>query len=214
MHPHAAHEDKRRRERALSVTVLAGLLLPAALWVGNHELVQRTSSAAPLSASVAPAPLAGNQKQRDARERAEPRALAIPALALEASVLPVGLNADGTVEVPTRVADVGWYRFGALPGERGSTVMLGHRSSWTGPGIFREIGTLRRDDEIEVALRDGTTLTYRVTSVATYPQASFPTELVYGPTETPTLRLVTCSGSYLPRANRFTHNTVVSAELL
>ncbi len=203
MHPHTAHEDKRRRERVTSVMLLAGVFLPLASVLGNSSL---------LGGGAAPAVTTPALVQPTPVVNASPSHITIPSLNLSAPIIPVGLNEDGTVEVPERVAEVGWYELGARPGERGSAVLLGHRSSWTGPGVFRAIRALEEGEELTVAFTDGTMHVFSVVSVAEYPQDAFPTALVYGDTDESLLRLVTCSGSYLPLANRFTHNTIVTAQ--
>ncbi len=57
--------------------------------------------------------------------------ICIPALHVDAAMIPLGLNPDRTVEVPplSRVADAGWYRYSAQPGDAGPTVILGHVDS-------------------------------------------------------------------------------------
>ncbi|MBA3739359.1 MAG: class F sortase [Actinobacteria bacterium] len=48
-----------------------------------------------------------------------------------------------------------------------------------------------------------------VTRVRRYPKKRFPTQLVYGNTEDPALRLITCEGSFDSTTGHFMDNVVV-----
>ena len=147
--------------------------------------------------------------------RSEPVRLVIPKINLDTTfVPPLGLNADQTVSVPNSYEEVGWYTYGATPGEIGSAVILGHVDSVTGPAVFYSLGQLEVGDEIAVTRVDGTTATFAVTELRRYPQESFPTERVYGKTDDAQIRLVTCTGIYNRGENRYTHNLVVYGKLV
>ncbi|MFE0427441.1 class F sortase, partial [Streptomyces sp. NPDC058953] len=52
----------------------------------------------------------------------------IPAIGVDAPLIDVGLDTDGWIEAPPADApDVaGWYQNGIAPGERGTSVLVGH----------------------------------------------------------------------------------------
>jgi DNA-binding transcriptional MerR regulator len=54
-----------------------------------------------------------------------PVSIEIPAVGVDATVVPVGLLADRTMEVPA-VDQAGWYEPGSRPGEAGPAVIVGH----------------------------------------------------------------------------------------
>ncbi|MDP9794772.1 sortase (surface protein transpeptidase) [Catenuloplanes nepalensis] len=173
-----------------------------------------TSSAGP---SI-PAPPASRRLGGDPRwtvlPRSVPEAVEIPSIGVRSALIPLGLRPDGTVEVPplTGSAPPGWYRHSVTPGEAGPAVLLGHvDSAQTGKGVFYRLTDLDRGAEIRVTRRDGTTAVFTVTSMQRYAKSAFPTEHVYGPTDAPTLRLVTCGGVYDPVAQTFVDNIVVYA---
>ena len=146
--------------------------------------------------------------------RSAPVLLSIPKLDLETTFeTPLGLNDDQTIEVPETYTKVGWYMHGATPGEVGPAVVLGHVDSYQGPAIFYDLGDLEEGDEVAITREDGTTAVFVITGSERFSQDAFPTELVYGPTDTATLRLVTCSGTYDRGTQRYTHNLVVFGEL-
>jgi hypothetical protein len=54
---------------------------------------------------------------------------------------------------------------------------------------------------------------FRVTRVATVAKTRFPTDLVYAPSLDPSLRLVTCGGSFDPVKRHYRSNVIVFASL-
>lgn len=146
--------------------------------------------------------------------RSAPVYLRIPRINLEAEFeAPLGLNDDRTIEVPDTYTKVGWYEFGATPGEVGTASVLGHVDSYAGPAVFWPLRHLVEGDIIEVDRADGTTAVFEVTDAKMYNQDDFPTEEVYAHTEYPSLRLITCTGTYDRGSQRYSHNLVIYATL-
>ena len=146
--------------------------------------------------------------------RSAPSRLRIPKLSLDTTFeTPLRLNEDKSIQVPKSYDKVGWYEYGATPGEVGPAVILGHVDSYQGAAVFYHLGQLKKGDEIAVDREDGTTATFVVEYMGRYPQDSFPTDLVYGKTTKPTLRLITCSGIFNKGIQKYSHNLVVYAIL-
>jgi hypothetical protein len=146
--------------------------------------------------------------------RSAPSHIRIPKIALDTTfVPPLGLNPDKTVSVPENYTEVGWYSGGATPGEIGPSVILGHVDSFEGPAVFYNIGKLEEGDEVEIEREDGSKAIFEVINVERYSQDAFPTEKVYGPIDFAGLRLITCSGTFNKREQKYSHNTVVYAKL-
>jgi hypothetical protein len=143
---------------------------------------------------------------------AEPVRLRIPALHVDSAVQRLGLQADGTVAVPKRTDVAGWYERGPRPGQPGPAVILGHVDSHTGPGIFINLGTVRPGTLVRVDLADGSTVMFRVTRIERVAKTRFPTDLVYAPTLDPTLRLVTCGGSFDHSRGSYRDNVIAFAD--
>lgn len=141
--------------------------------------------------------------------RPRPHTVRIPAIGLVAPVGQLGLNRDGTVQVPSDPARTGWYRLGPRPGSRGSSVILGHVDSVDGPAVFAGLSTLRPGDHVTVELGDRSTVHFRVRSVRTYPNERFPDHRVYGRPGWPKLNLVTCGGGYDTTRGGYQGNVVV-----
>ncbi|SCL18424.1 Sortase family protein [Micromonospora nigra] len=149
--------------------------------------------------------------------RSAPTTVTIARIGVHAQVMSLGTNPDGTVEVPPleQAHLAGWYSPGASPGEAGNAVIVGHvDSAATGPAVFFSLGALRRGDTVGVTREDGRQLTFQVDDVRSYPKAAFPTELVYGPSDRPGLRVVTCGGVFDEATRDYPDNVVVFASLV
>ncbi|MFF7458338.1 class F sortase [Kitasatospora sp. NPDC008115] len=143
-----------------------------------------------------------------------PTRLLVPAAGVDAPVTGLGLNADGTVEVPAadRADEAGWYRNGPTPGETGPAVLIGHYDTARGPAVFRGLPKLRPGDLIQVRREDGGTVDFRVRELVQAAKDAFPTDTVYGDTAAPELRLITCGGR-IGADGHWTDNIIVLADL-
>ncbi len=149
-----------------------------------------------------------------ATARSTPVELNIPALSIAVSLSTLGLNADGTVRVPTDVQQPGWYGLGPSPGQIGSAVILGHVDSQEGPAVFFDLRSLTFGDIVDVTLADGVTAQFEVTSAATYLKTDFPDQLVYASHGYSALQLVTCGGDFDTQTGHYLSNTVVYTSLV
>jgi sortase (surface protein transpeptidase) len=146
----------------------------------------------------------------------EPLSVDIPALGLGSELLHLGLREDGTLDVPP--GDPGspasWYDQSPTPGEPGPAILLGHVNATDGgPGVFAGLRDLVPGDTVEVARADGSTAVFAVERAEQYSKDTFDTRAVYGNTEGPELRLITCDG-YNVFTGEFDDNYVVFATLV
>ncbi len=192
----------------------------------------RTEDARPPDAVTSPAPLfrpsplaegeddggraarrapSGTGGARSAGAGNDPVEVRLPSIGVRSLLVPLGLAADGTMEVPSDFGRAGWLTTAPVPGARGPAVIAGHVDSTTGPAVFFRLGELADGDPVEVRQRDGDVVRFTVRSRATFAKNRFPTEQVYGPTAGPVLRLITCDGDIDPRTGHYTDNLVVFA---
>jgi Sortase domain len=139
-----------------------------------------------------------------------PVSIAIPAVGVDARVVPVGLRADRTMEVPG-VDLAGWYEPGPRPGAAGPAVIVGHVDSRDGPAVFFRLGELRRGDRIVVGQQGGGRRGFVVDRVERRPKEALPTERIWNRTSEPVLRLITCGGSFDRSTGHYRDNIVVFA---
>jgi sortase (surface protein transpeptidase) len=140
-----------------------------------------------------------------------PATLTVPAMELAEPLIPLGIQADGTMEVPEDYGDVGWFTGGGTPGGFGPTVIAGHVDSRSGPAVFFRLGDMVVGDRFTIAGEDGTNFEYEVYRIEDHAKAEFPTVDVFGATTTDEVRLITCGGEYNEATGRYVDNLVVFA---
>ncbi|WP_326590921.1 class F sortase [Streptomyces sp. NBC_01294] len=143
-----------------------------------------------------------------------PGRIRIPSIRVDAPLTGLGLARDGSLEVPPpdRPDLAGWYREGVTPGATGTAVIAGHVDDSAGPGVFYDLGALRRGAAIEIPRADGRTAVFTVHAVEVYDAKAFPDTRVYGPSTQAELRVITCGGGFSPRTG-YRGNVVVFAHL-
>jgi sortase (surface protein transpeptidase) len=166
----------------------------------GHPPVAESSDVALVA--VEPAPPPGPRPER----------IDIPAIQVSADLEELHRRFDGELSTPTEWADAGWYAEGIVPGQRGPAVIVGHVDSVAdGPAVFYRLPLLRVGDEVVVGSTDGGSQRFVVDGTQTFAKSDFPTQLVYGPTARPELRLITCTGDFDSAAHSYTDNLVVTA---
>ncbi|UIX34979.1 class F sortase [Streptomyces sp. GQFP] len=131
-------------------------------------------------------------------ERAVPAEVAVSSLGIASSLMELGLNTDGTVEVPPaeKGMTAGWYTGGVVPGEVGAAVIIGHNDTRFGKAVFHDLKKITKGADITVTDASGDAAHFTVTDTESVGKNAFPTEKVYGPTQDRALRLITCDGDF------------------
>ena len=178
-------------------------------------------STSPSASGPAPGPSPTATGEPDVRDRiselvlpeSDPVAVSIPKIGVRSSLVRLGLDAEGAMEVPQDPALAGWFTRGAAPGALGPSVIAGH-VTWDGaPSVFHRLGSLRSGDEVTVRREDGRTAVFRVSRVSQFSKSQFPSRAVYGAIDHAGLRLITCGGTYDAARHRYLDNVVVFARL-
>jgi hypothetical protein len=149
--------------------------------------------------------------------RSLPVSVDIPAIGVHSQLLSLGVNADGTVQVPpltTSADEAAWLKYSATPGQIGASVIEGHVDSYRGPAVFFRLGALHPGDTIDVTLADGDTGIFRVTGVREYLKDKFPATIIYSDANYAALRLITCGGAFDYTTGHYLSSTVVFASLI
>jgi sortase (surface protein transpeptidase) len=191
------------------------LVLLALALTACGEAPSRPEAAMPAPVpSARAAPASPTSTAALARAPSPPVHISIPAIGVSAAVVRLGLNRDGTLQVPGDFDVTGWFTGGPAPGETGPAVIAGHIDSRRGPAVFYRLRELRPGQEITVARADGSSVRFAVDGVARYPKDAFPTEAVFGPSPDPLLRLITCGGVFDRSRRSYRDNVVVTARLV
>ena len=145
----------------------------------------------------------------------KPSRLIIPNIGVNAAVESVGVNKNGNMKVPSTYHTVAWYNKGAVPGLLGASVIVGHLDNGLGlAAVFSRLKELTRGNEIYIQDVSGNTHVFSVTHIAHYPYNDAPLKEIFIGTGTTTeLRLITCSGDWVPRERNYTERLVVYAVL-
>jgi hypothetical protein len=138
--------------------------------------------------------------------------IVIPRIGVDAPVIDLNLNSDGSLEVPSDYRVAGWYAGGPEPGDVGPSVIVGHVDSKSGPGVFYRLRDLQPGDVIQV-WRAGKKLKFVVQSLDEFSKSNFPTTKVYGRVDVPALRIITCGGVFNYITHHYEDNVVVFAKM-
>jgi hypothetical protein len=172
----------------------------------------------PLPAPVITAASAPAQPVRliESLPRSLPYKIVVKKISLWALVEQIGLRRDTRLETPPydKANKAFWYRHSSTPGEPGPAVFLGHVDSKDKIAAFFYLSKIRPGNQVEIVREDRSTAIFEVTSVEQFSKQNFPTDRVYGYTEEPTLRLVTCGGKYNTKTQSYQDNIVVFATMV
>ncbi len=147
-------------------------------------------------------------------ESSVPLRLTIPSLSIDADVERVGINIKGNMAAPSSYADVGWYKYGTVPGEKGSAVIAGHLNNGLGlNGVFMNLDQIEVGDDIIVETKGGESLRFEVTKIATYAHTEVPTEELFTKDDTARLNLITCEGGWVQSEKTYEERLVVYSVL-
>lgn len=137
----------------------------------------------------------------------------IPRIGVHSRLLSLGLEHDGTLEVPSlkQAQLAGWYDKGPTPGEPGPAVIVGHVDTKKGPAVFYKLGKLKPGDKVDVTRKDGAVAAFAVDSVEHVLKTHFPTKRVYGEVGFAGIRLITCGGDF--EGHSYTGNVIVYGHL-
>ena len=201
------------RQRTAATTLVLILVVTA-----SSSLAEAGSSGS-VELSPPPVPDAEAEPDREpqeskpehaAEEVAEPVRIRIPSVDVDAEIVGVGLEEDGTMET-TDFGLAGWYTEGPKPGEEGPSVVVAHVDSKTGPDVFYRLRELQQGAEIHIERSDGSTATWVTESSEQADKDELPVESIWNPSEEPVLRLVTCGGAFDRSIGHYTDNVIVYA---
>lgn len=142
-----------------------------------------------------------------------PLRLKISSIKVDAKVQQVGLTAKQAMGIPTNFKDVGWYKYGTLPGEVGSAVIDGHVDNALGlAGVFKHLDEVKVGEEVIVQDINGTDIHFIVTSIDRYDYKTTPPD-IFNEKNKSLLRLITCEGKWISKEKTYDKRLVVTAEL-
>ncbi|MFJ4774486.1 class F sortase [Streptomyces uncialis] len=210
-------EAERPRKRApwgvIALVLLTGLAL-----IRNGSGEFDTGPPQPASAAAAdgrtPRTAPVPDKDLAALPFARAERVAIPAIRVDAPMMPVQLDAEGWVDAPPAEDPnlAGWFSGAVSPGEKGTAVVVGHVDNQQGPAVFYGLGALEKGNKVEIQRADGKTAVFEIYGIEVYRKQDFPGEQVYGDTGYPEVRVITCGGGFSKQSG-YDGNVVVFARM-
>jgi len=194
------------RTSALAPTLIGTALLTVVLGVVGCSPAPAADPApkvAPTAASTTAAPV---------QDAGKPIRVEIPAIEVDESLKPVGLNPDGSMHIPG-FGDAGWYKRGPRPGAAGPAVLVAHVHGPGGPDVFWRLKELEPGDRVTVHRTDGTS-TFVVDGSEQVAKEELPYDRIWPETDDSVLRLITCGGVFDKKIGGYPDNTIVYAHLV
>jgi sortase (surface protein transpeptidase) len=143
---------------------------------------------------------------------ADPVRVQIPAIGVDTKLVRLGMKRNGHMEVPDP-GNGGWYtkKPAVRPGEVGPAVIAAHVDSKNKPDVFYRLRELKAGDQVIVTDKKGQTHEFTYERRMQTPKDQLPAQQIFGSTPGPTLRLVTCAGSFDRGTGHYRENLTVFA---
>ncbi|MDO8522856.1 MAG: sortase [bacterium] len=147
----------------------------------------------------------------------KPVRLKIPILNVDTGFQYNGMKADGTMEIPDNIVDVGWFTGSPRPGEKGSSIVTGHVAQIRGgvmtkPGVFNKLSDLNIGDWIYVINDKGESTTFRVRDKRNFDPEADATDVFTSKDDGVHLNLITCEGTWNPAELSYSQRLVIFAD--
>ncbi|MCO5316948.1 MAG: class F sortase [Microthrixaceae bacterium] len=169
------------------------------------------TAGAPADDAGSPEAAGGSGDSLPAALPAVPTGLSIPSLGVLSAVVPVGLEADGSMQIPG-AQEAGWYLPGRIPGSpTGSAVIAAHVDFNDSPGVFFDLRNIQPGSEVLVSDASGATHRFTVTERIQLAKEQVPMEQLFRTGGDPVLTLVTCGGAFDRSERSYADNIIVWA---
>lgn len=142
-----------------------------------------------------------------------PVRLKIPKINVDTAIKYMGVTSKGEMEVPDNAVDVGWFKLGVRPGEKGSAVIAGHFDGKNGEaGIFTNLYKLKEGDKLYITDNKGIPITFVVRESRIYNPGY--ADDVFSESDSVHLNLITCDGIWDGDKKSYNKRLVIFADLI
>ncbi|MGC9603528.1 MAG: class F sortase [Minisyncoccia bacterium] len=139
--------------------------------------------------------------------------LKIPKINVDAALEHVGLTPQGAVDVPHGPANAAWFDESPRPGEKGSSVIVGHYGWKDGiPAVFDNLNELERGDKLYVEDQRGMISTFVVRESRMYGESDDVSSVFGSSDGNAHLNLITCEGVWNKTQKTYSNRLVVFAD--
>lgn len=143
----------------------------------------------------------------------DPKKIIIAKIGVDNFIQQVGVNEKNEIAAPINIFLAGWYNQSPRPGQKGLSVIDGHRDGFKKDGIFRNLSQLQTGDELSIEFGNGSSKKFRVLGVNEVEQKDAMASLFsQNPKVKSQLNLVTCGGNYDKSKQYYDKRIIVSTE--
>jgi sortase (surface protein transpeptidase) len=147
----------------------------------------------------------------------QPVRIRIPALKVNAPIIPAAVDSAGALTVPANVYQAAWFQAGNAPGQPGTAIVAAHVDFQGVLGLFNGLHTLPKGAAIYVTDASGHVRVFHVTSGTLAPKSDPSTvgslAAAAARPGQPRLALITCGGDLNVAKHSYYDNFVLLADL-
>jgi sortase A len=140
----------------------------------------------------------------------------VPEVGIDGNVIPVGIGKTGNMAVPVKYEDIGWYKYGPVPGQKGNAVLAGHVDDGRGnPAIFYKLNEVKVGNFVYIENSNGEKIKFVVKEIrlVDYSNPSkADMQAIFGKDENEGLNLITCEGTWIPEKKTYSNRLVIFTE--
>ena len=141
-----------------------------------------------------------------------PKIIEISKIGVRSRVLRTSQTKNGAVGVPRNIFDTAWYENSVIPGQFGSSLIVGHNHGPTTEGVFWNLAKLSPGDMIRITYGSGEQKSFRVESVVSKKTQEIDmAKILASPDSDAKLFLMSCSGKYDKTTESYLNRTVVES---
>lgn len=134
---------------------------------------------------------------------------------IDVQINPVGVQANGMLDVPGDWFSGGWYKKSAKPGQEGNVIIDGHYDTNTGsPAAFWNLKNLTVNDKVVVVDEFGKEYEYVVEEIHHLAISTDNRLDVLNKSVGKTLTLVTCGGVWDAQAGTYNKRLIIKARII
>lgn len=166
---------------------------------GMVPIQSTTVGEMPSSGALRPGPVGQDSPLPTAANPSAPAQISVEKAGINAEVETLEI-VNGVMQNPTGPWVVAWYRQTATLGEQGNVVLAGHVDYWNvGPSVFFNLRDMVAGDVITLTGEDGRSYDYAMEWSEVFDLEALTSgglQDVVGPTDVPSVTMITCGGEF------------------
>jgi sortase A len=141
-------------------------------------------------------------------QSALPTRVTITSINLDSPIQQMGLDKLGRMDVPNNHKNIGWYKNGTVPGEKGSAVLAAHVYA-----AFRNLNKVQIGDEVLITDNNGNKLKFIIKKKSLFDLSKMSPDQLFNDSSGKLLKLITCAGKKTGDERGYDKRLVLTAEL-